>query len=413
MWTAYRLLGMSGVLLPCLLSGLAAADPVPAPPARRPQPADAGVKCRGIRPNGPDLTGTSIVLNATCGNAVQLRVARLGTGVTMDGKTLLQDIAIKNGGLASPKLPEAQLAGAMLLGETEDGETVRLRIDSVAVAADPNPKTPENENADVFQYRVSIQRGSALGSNKKPAGPLNSQFKPTSPAWAPLCPQQGAAVALAGSWNMQSGEAGGARKEAPTAGEITFACMGSAIAKCVTTMGYKPWRTLPPASGTGAAASNLRKPASLDGLHQACVRAVRADYCGNGLSMTAAGTQVNFYDSAGIQKDEAAWPLEAIWTPAGALCVNVPRLVTAPADPSSGRPAMKTNDYLAMRCPVVTKAAPCDRVSVPDGLVLYTEATTPVTPTAGPPDSRSPAASTPTSTASPTSAPAPRPATRN
>jgi len=420
MSTPHRLLGISGTLVPLLLSGLAHADPVPAPPQRRPPTADAGAKCRGIKPNGPDLTGTSIVLNVTCGNAVQLRVARLNLGITLDGKTLVPGVAIKDGGLASPQLSGPQLAGAMLLGETEDGEPVRLRIDSVATVADPNPKTPENENADVFQYRVSFQRGTATGSGKKPAGPLNSQFKPATAAWAPLCPQQSAAVVVSGSWNMQAGETGGARKEAATAGEITFACMSSAIAKCVTNLGYKPWRTLTPAAGPGVSAALVGKPVSMDAMHQACVRAVRADYCGNGLSMTAEGTQVNFYDSAGLQKDESNGPLEAVWTPAGALCVNVPRLVTAPADPTSGRPPMKTRDYLAMRCPAVTKAAPCDKVTAPDGITLFTEVTS-APPAAGSPAPATPGPATTPPAATP-AAPAPaqappasqaRPATRN
>jgi hypothetical protein len=358
------------------------------------------------------LTGTSVVLNATCGNAVQLRAARPGLGVTSDGKTLIPDVTVKDGGLAGPKVSGAQLAGAMLLGETEDGEPVRLRVDSVAVAADPNPKTPENENADVWFYRVSVQRGSGPGAGKKPAGPLNSQFKPAAPTWAPLCPQQGVAVAVAGTWNMQAGDAGGARKEAGAAGEFTFACVGSAIAKCVTSMGYKPWKTLTPTAGPGVAPSLVGKQVSLDALHQACVRAVRADYCGNGLSMTAEGTQVNFYDSAGVQKDEASWPLEAVWTPAGALCVNVPRLVTAPADPTSGRPAMKTRDYLALRCPAVTKAAPCDKVAAPDGVTLFTESTTSAPAGgAGPAVAPQPAAPAPAPTPAPP-APQPRPATR-
>lgn len=408
---SHRLLGVSGALLPCLVFASASADPVPAPPQRRPQAVDTTAKCRGIRPNGPDLTGTSVVLNAACGTAVQLRVAQPGLGVTSDGKTLLPGVAVKEGGLASPTLTGAQLAGAMLLGETEDGEQVRLRIDSVAVAADPNPKTAENENADVFQYRVSVQRSAAQGNGKKAAGPLNSQFKAASAAWAPLCEQQGAAVVVSGSWNMQSGEAGGARKEAATRGEFTFACLGSAVAKCVTTMGYKPWRTLSPAAGPGVAAASVGKPVSLDALHQACVRAVRADYCGNGLSMTAAGTQVNFYDSAGIQKDEATWPLEAVWTAAGAVCVNVPRLVTAPADPTSGRPAMKTRDYLAMRCPAVTKAAPCDKVTAPEGVTLYTEATTPASPSAPAPATAPAPAMAPAPATAPQPAATPRPAT--
>lgn len=406
------------------------ADPVPPPRA------GAQAKCRQIRPNGPELSGTSITTNAACGTVVQLRLARLNLGVTLDGKKLLPGVSLSEGGLvvaaaqagaqkpaptkpaaatppapaggaaapqaatATPPAPSgAQLAGAMLLGETEDGEQVRLRIDSVAIADDPNPKTPVNENADVTQYRVSVQRG----NGKKATSPLDSQFKPAAATWTPLCKNGGPAIALSGSWGMQAGNPGDARKEPATSGEITFACLGSSLAKCATVLGYKPWRSVTPATPPG---SPPAKPVSLDGLHQACVRAVRADYCGNGLSMTAEGTQVNFYDSLGIQKDEASWPMEAVWSASGALCVNVPRLVTAPADPSTGRPAMKTRDYLAGRCPQLTKAAPCDKVASPDGVTLFTEANPAAPAAATPPTAPAPAPVTPT-------APASKPATRN
>lgn len=410
-----RILGSAALLSTLCSVGVALADPVPGP---RPTPPPQA-KCRQIRPNGPELSGTSITTNAACGTNVQLRLARLNLGVTLDGKKLLPGVSLSEGGLvvaAAPTPPAkpgasagkptpgasgpaavapaaappgAQLAGAMLLGETEDGEQVRLRIDSVALADDPNPKTPVNENADITQYRVSVQRG----NGKKATSPLDSQFKAAAPAWAPLCRNGGAAIVLSGSWSMQAGNPGDARKEPATNGEITFACLGSSLAKCASVLGYKPWRSVTPATPAGGQPG---QPVSLDGLHQACVRAVRADYCGNGLSMTAEGTQVNFYDSLGVQKDEASWPLEAAWSASGAVCVNVPRLVTAPADPSSGRPAMKTRDYLAARCPQLTKAAPCDKAAAPDGITLFTEA--------------NPAASTP---APATPAPKPAPATRN
>jgi hypothetical protein len=49
---------------------------------------------------------------------------------------------------------------------------------------------------------------------------------------------------------------------------------------------------------------------------------LRADYCGAGISHTAGGTLINVYDSAGVQTDEAARPVDAEWGPDGALCVN-------------------------------------------------------------------------------------------
>lgn len=56
--------------------------------------------------------------------------------------------------------------------------------------------------------------------------------------------------------------------------------------------------------------------------HAACVRMIRADYCGDGESWTQDGTEINLYDSLGINTDSADWSVDAEWTPAGARCVN-------------------------------------------------------------------------------------------
>jgi hypothetical protein len=57
-------------------------------------------------------------------------------------------------------------------------------------------------------------------------------------------------------------------------------------------------------------------------LLQACVRAMRADYCGDGISHTVAGTPINLYDQVGIQSDNSDWKVEAEWTKHGAACVS-------------------------------------------------------------------------------------------
>ena len=152
---------LSSMILSALMpTGSAFADPVPGPRAR-PTPT-ATPKCRIIKPNGSDLTGTLIPMPAGCGDLnVQLRLARLGAGVSLDGKALIKDISVRDGGLGNATVSGDKLAGAMLLGETEDGDVVRLRIDSVAAADDPNPKTPANENADVWLYKVSVQRSAS------------------------------------------------------------------------------------------------------------------------------------------------------------------------------------------------------------------------------------------------------------
>jgi hypothetical protein len=63
-------------------------------------------------------------------------------------------------------------------------------------------------------------------------------------------------------------------------------------------------------------------------LHQACVRMIRADYCGDGRPHTRDGTRIDLYDRLGIQRDEPVpgMSFEAAWGPGGALCVRHARL---------------------------------------------------------------------------------------
>jgi hypothetical protein len=102
-------------------------------------------------------------------------------------------------------------------------------------------------------------------------------------------------------------------------GLVTFACTNGAIAKCIR-FGYKPWKAI--AEGSGAGRSLLEH-------HLACVRMVRADYCGDGVSWTRDGTMIDLWDEVGVQRRDAvpAAPevFEAAWTPAGAAYLAVPR----------------------------------------------------------------------------------------
>ena len=324
-------------------------------------PAAAARDTRQIEPNGPDLTGTSILpgnARLAKGGGAQLRVTHLGRGVALPGGVVHQDIAFHNGELTGQKARGAELIGGLLLGETDAGGTVRLRLDDLEQAPDPQPATPLNENADVFRYKLSYQLGTG-------SGPASGAFK-ASGAWQPLCPGANQAIAVAGEWDLHQGTAGSGGKKSISEREVTFACVGSAIAKCVERLGYKPWKqvTLP-----GAA-----KAISLDELHQSCVRAVRADYCGTGESLTRAGERVNFYDSLNISRDDTDWPLEARWSPQGARCVSGTRLITAPADARTKRPEMETRSYIAKSCPKVW-AEQCPAGADASQPLLWTEAT--------------------------------------
>jgi ADYC domain len=121
------------------------------------------------------------------------------------------------------------------------------------------------------------------------------------------------AMPLEGVWNHDFGAADGGAHTADST-RFTFACTRVAtLAKCVAD-GYLPW--VP----------------QLAPYHQACVRMLRADYCGNGVSYTTTGRLVNLYDGLGVQTDTSNFRVEAEWDASGARCVTSARRAPANAD---------------------------------------------------------------------------------
>jgi len=111
---------------------------------------------------------------------------------------------------------------------------------------------------------------------------------------------------------------------------FTLTCAADAQGKCVR-FGYKPWKT----TSDGVVLANY---------HQACIRMVRADYCGNE-GTTRDGMLIDFYDQLGIQKrtkaaGDHALPFEAAWNTEGAVCVAHTRV-----------PEHMTIAHLAQICP--------------------------------------------------------------
>jgi hypothetical protein len=103
------------------------------------------------------------------------------------------------------------------------------------------------------------------------------------------------AVTIAGTWDATA-------SYSPSTTQFTFACRFKSIAKCVE-LGYKTWQ------------GDSNELAS-------CVRLLRADYCGTGVSYTVDGTLLNLYDKSGVQTDTEAWDIEAEWAPGGARCIT-------------------------------------------------------------------------------------------
>jgi len=93
-------------------------------------------------------------------------------------------------------------------------------------------------------------------------------------------------------------------------GVLEFSCSSGALAKCVR-FGYRPWAMATDGS-------------SLAPLHAACVRMVRGDYGGDGLSWTNDGMRIDVYDPVGIQTPDMnpTQTFEAGWSPEGAVCVH-------------------------------------------------------------------------------------------
>jgi hypothetical protein len=192
-------------------------------------------------------------------------------GISMNGISM-NGISMNGISMNGISMNGTQLDGATLSAVLSTGDTAQLRIDDVAALA--------GDNSDVLAYSISVS---------------------TDAGWLPLCGYESdgsvrQTLAVAGTWNVQTAA------WSDSADQFTFACRHASIAKCVE-LGYK--------SSLGY------------GDHQhACVRMLRADYCGDGVSHTVNGTPINLYDNAGVQADTESWPVDAEWTPDGALCLN-------------------------------------------------------------------------------------------
>ncbi len=115
------------------------------------------------------------------------------------------------------------------------------------------------------------------------------------------------AIFLGGDWDGNSGSQGAGGKIADAeSGAISIGCRKvGAIAKCVD-FGYKPWVS-----------------AAMDDMHQACVRMVRADFCGDGTPWTVDGNLIDIADVLKIQTpDSKDFVFEATWTRSGATFLN-------------------------------------------------------------------------------------------
>lgn len=171
---------------------------------------------------------------------------------------------------------------------------VTYRIVAAERDSATNTMPEHGDNSDIWLYQVEYRRAGS----------------PVQQWWRPACTEdrQGRTHGLFvnGTWR-----ADGSRR---TDG-YTFACTSGVIAKCARDWGYKPWKRL---------VSKAGHHIDLRSLHQACVRAARADYCGDGISHTRDGTLIDMLDTYGLNVRDSGrdFHVEAGFAEAGATWVQ-------------------------------------------------------------------------------------------
>ena len=183
----------------------------------------------------------------------------------------------------------------------EDRRCPRVEYRIRAVRRDESHNTMAeyaDNSLDIWLYEIEFQD--------------RTETRPS--AWKPACEQgpDGATggVFVDGHWNSHG---------AWHAEGYTFACTSGVIAKCVRDFGYKPWKHLHSQRTGGDVA--------LAPLHRACVRAARADYCGDGASHTRDGTLIDMFDRYGFNVRESGTGMmrEAGFSGDGAVWLERPR----------------------------------------------------------------------------------------
>jgi hypothetical protein len=216
------------------------------------------------------LPVTALLLCCNLSALAQSVVPKLIEAVASEFKVTLSDGRV----LRSRDLVGARLVIAM------GGQTIRMRLDGV----EPDPAA---KSGTVWLHTFSAEMADGSWQNVCDAGPDGRR--------------QGFPIA-------GRPRADGILEPAEP-GIFELACTSGALGKCVR-YGYPPW-----ASANGV---------PLRDVYNACVRMVRADYCGDGAPTTKDGQSIDIYDDFIIQKHEGdpIMDFEAGWTAEGAACVR-------------------------------------------------------------------------------------------
>ena len=245
--------------------------------------------------NGTMLNGTALNgawLNGPLSNGIKRNTDQFD-GLTVDGGVLVAQLP---NGTSSPLAVGDVIDATTGAGTRVTIAVTGVRARSFGTVRDPSYGWVTHDNA-VTYYRLRVT------------------------VWGQTfdyCANGAEAVPVRGRWN----EYDGSKVSDPNA--ITLACGGYALGKCIDA-GYFPW-------GRWLTSSDFDTTAGywfdLDAYHQACVRAIRADYDGNGVPHTTDGRTTDIADPLHVQEPEhdGAWLPEADWGPDGALCVARPRM---------------------------------------------------------------------------------------
>ena len=235
---------------------------------------------------------STLFLMLTTGTALADANLQKIAGIDVDGTTL--KIILTSGEV---------LSGANLVGATlslsEEATVRKVFVENVLI-------DPLDRDRETILYHFL-----AVDSSGQPAGEL-CQPDVRGERWG---------FPLRGQWDSEG--------QRISNDHFTLVCADGAQGKCVR-FGYKPWKSI--------------NGASLEPYYQACIRLVRADYCG-GHGTTRNGMLIDLYDSLGINSP-AADPgtdrlrFEAAWNADGAVCVAHTRV-----------PENTTLDQLARECP--------------------------------------------------------------
>ena len=214
-------------------------------------------------------------------------------GVNIGGVPIV-DVGIVDGKIVGRRQSDnlqvsgSSLKNARLKGRYSDSTVVDIRIDDVV----------HDDFYDVDWNYASVSFNGGV-------------------TWQPYCKDGEPVLPVKNRWSAT-------RSRINDPNVFTFACDLAALAKCVK-WGYNPQRSKQECDGAGNC-----KQQQLDDWHEACIRLVTADYCGDGVSHTRNGTPIDIYDNLNIQtRSGNLRGLEADWTANGARCIRQTRWVNA------------------------------------------------------------------------------------